>query len=264
MISVIIPSAGATSSGGKAFLMGALLSATNGADEVAVVVTDRRISDAAAPLLVPGNRVDVVVDVEGPFNFSRAVNAGATATHGDWLVLLNDDVTTRPRSRDWLKTLARKRADIKGVGLVSPDGWHTEHAGIHFGGVGGLPRHRGWGQPADVQYPDGPELAVTAAAMMIRRSVFEDLGGFDEDFPINYNDVDFCLRAYKRGYRTVVYNTIRLNHREGSSREVFDPIPDFRRLIERHGDFLTALGIRTDPDAATHHLTHIGLLQATA
>ena len=261
IVSVVIPTAGALSESGKPLLFGAL-EAVHDADEVVVVVTGEKMTEEGAEAL---SYADAVVGIDGQFNFSRAVNAGVRATDGDWILLLNDDVALpRHGGHRWLGDLSRKRADVKGVCLVSPDEWTIEHAGVVFEGPGGLPCHRGWQRPASVEYADGEALAVTAAAMMIRRSVFDDLGGFDESFPINYGDVDFCLRARELGHRTMVYNSIRLTHREASTREPIDPVPDFRRLVEWHRDLLDELGIETDPDAALHHLTHIGLVQATA
>ena len=258
-ISVIIPTAGKVC--GDESLLRQALDAVEHADEVIVVVTDNEITDSALEDAEWSGAH--IIHVDGDFNFSRAVNAAAEIASGNWLMLLNDDVSLPASTpNNWLAALARKRADVKGVCLISPDGWYVEHAGVWFEGPGGLPSHRGWHTPASVYYPDGPALAVTGAAMMIRRSTFDALGGFDEDFPLNYGDVDFCLRATKLGYRTFVYNSIRLAHREASTRGVFNPIPEFRLLVDHHEVLFKELGVDADPDLALHHLTHQGLLQA--
>lgn len=256
-VSAVILTAGITYRG-RAFLGEALRAAAEGSDEIVTVTTDGRISNVAGPLLANTDLVTSAVDVPGPFNFSRAVNAGVTASSGTWVLLLNDDVALpRPtrRTKGWVATLAQRPGFVKGVLLTDSSGERIEHAGVWFAGPGGLPCHIGWHEPVSLGYEDGPALAVTAAVMMVKRSVFDQLGGFDEDFPVHFGDVDFCLRAHKAGLNPIVYNSIQLVHREASTRTPVDLLPDFRRLKERHGEFLAESGIQLSVDAVVAHFS---------
>jgi O-antigen biosynthesis protein len=135
------------------------------------------------------------------------------------LLFLNND--TRVLSGGWLDAMLElaHRAEVGPVGarLLYPDG-RPQHQGILVG-VGGAPA-------INVEADGWPGMgltirncaAVTAACMLIRREVFEELGGFDERLPVAWNDVDLCLRAAERGYRTVFTPHAVLYHDEGSSR----------------------------------------------
>ncbi len=165
-----------------------------------------------------------IVSRPGPFNFARLCNAGAAAATGDRLLFLNND--TEVLTRDWLERLLALAADpavgAVGATLLYPDRT-IQHAGI-------LPRSDGmWvhpyrGRPAD-EPGDGGELrtvrtvpAITAACMMVRRDLFDNVGGFDEQFPVTLNDVDLCRRIRARGRLVVVTPHARLFHYEGLSR----------------------------------------------
>ncbi len=159
---------------------------------------------------------------EGEFNFSRMNNLGAREARGDWLVFLNDDVT--PLRRTWLAELARHVArpevGIVGARLLYPSG-AIQHAGMVTGmmeGAGHPGRHTygsaywNWlGLTRNVS-------AVTGACMAMRREFFEDLGGWDEEFPVNFNDVDLCIRARARGYEVIYEPSAVLRHKECQTR----------------------------------------------
>jgi GT2 family glycosyltransferase len=82
-------------------------------------------------------------------------------------------------------------------------------------------------------------LAVTAACMMSRRDCFESVGGFSLDFPLNYNDIDYCLKLRQAGYRVVWTPEAHLSHFETSTRGVPTVADDERdRILERWGRFL--------------------------
>ncbi len=165
-----------------------------------------------------------IVNCPGAFNFSRLCNAGAAAATGDHLLFLNND--TEVLTRDWLERLLALAADpavgAVGATLLYPDRT-IQHAGI-------LPRNDGmWvhpyrGHPAD-DPGEGGELrtvrsvpAITAACMLVRRDLFDSVGGFDEQFPVTLNDVDLCSRIRERGRLVVVTPHARLFHYEGLSR----------------------------------------------
>lgn len=165
-----------------------------------------------------------VLSRPGPFNFSRLINAGAAEASGDYLVLLNND--TEIIHRDWLSALVeqaqRPQMGCVGAQLLFPD-YTIQHAGVVVGQAG-VAEHVGRGYlPHDPGTFDLLEIihnysAVTAACLMVRREVFEQAGGFDEAFAVEFNDVDFCLRVREAGYHNVYLPHVRLYHHESLTR----------------------------------------------
>lgn len=161
-----------------------------------------------------------VLDRPGPFNFSRVCNEGAQVASGDFLLFLNNDMELL--SRDWMERLLCLTQHPE-VGIVSgmlfyPDGT-IQHAGI-FARPDGRWVH-GWRDIAPSAAPTAAALAevrvvpaVTGACLLLRRRLFEDLGGFDEQLPVTYSDVDLCRRARERGLQSVVTPHARLIHYE--------------------------------------------------
>jgi GT2 family glycosyltransferase len=159
---------------------------------------------------------------DGDFNFSVLCNLAASRANGSVLVFLNDDVSLM--QPDWLSslvsTLHGDRVAIAGAQLLYPSG-AIQHAGIALGLVDGA------GHPGRHLFdsPNWPWInftrdvsAVSGACLTIHRHIFEELGGFHTDFPLNYNDVDLCLRAREAGYRVVLDASVRLIHMEASTR----------------------------------------------
>jgi len=165
----------------------------------------------------------VRVPYMGPFNFAAMNNLGARHARGDVLVFMNDDV--EPLDPDWLTALLahanRREVGAVGAKLVYPSG-AIQHAGMVIGimeGAGHLHRNT-FGSPYWNWLPFTRNVsAVTGACLAIRKSVFEELGGFDESFPVNYNDVDLCLRARQAGYEVIVEPAAQLRHYECQSRQ---------------------------------------------
>ena len=168
-----------------------------------------------------------------PFNFSRACNQGAAKATGDLLLFLNND--TEIIDPDWLTNLAGV-LQIPGVGVVGPkllypDG-SVQHAGIVIG-LEGHASHVFMGVKSDIYTPYGyvdwmrNVSAVTGACMMVRRDVFEKVGGFDESLTLAFGDVDLCLRIIDAGYRIVYTPDVQLIHYEGRSRGKYIPKQDF-------------------------------------
>ncbi len=162
------------------------------------------------------------------FNFARMVNRGAARATGDVIVLLNNDIEIiHP---DWLqrmlRVLAQEQVGIVGAKLLFPDRT-IQHGGVIVG-HGGVAGHDFKSAPEDadddlhrLSLPHCRE-AVTAAAMMIRRQVWNAVGGFDERaFPVAFNDVDFCLRAGEAGWRVALAPDAVLVHHESVSRRGF-------------------------------------------
>lgn len=170
-------------------------------------------------------RQDVrLVSRPGAFNFSLLCNAGAAAASGDYLVFLNND--TEVLSSSWLERLLSLAA-APGVGAVGATLLYPDHTIQH---AGLLPRSDGmWvhpyrGEPVDALGAED-ELhrvrsvpAITAACMMIRRELFDEVGRFDERLPLTLNDVDLCRRLRERGKLVLVTPRARLLHYEGLSR----------------------------------------------
>ena len=165
-----------------------------------------------------------VVAYDRPYNFAALNNFAARLAHGPLLCFLNNDVEVI--SPDWLGEMVRHalRPEIGPVGamLYYPDDT-IQHAGIVIG-LNGTADHAHKFRPRhDPGYCSRARLtqnvsAVTAACMVIRRELFEAVGGFDVDhFGIAYNDVDLCLRLWEQGYRTLWTPFAELYHYESAT-----------------------------------------------
>jgi len=153
-----------------------------------------------------------VVRHEGEFNFSAINNAALVHARGEYLLLLNNDTVVV--QEDWLdRMLAQgQRAEVGVVGarLVYPD-QTLQHAGIILGmGENGVAEHPFRGKPLTASgYMKRAQVAqeltaVTGACLLIRRSVYEEVGGLDEEaLAVMYNDVDLCLKVRDAGYRVI-------------------------------------------------------------
>ena len=214
-----------------------------------VLIVDNGSDDPATTDWLDGigasapHRVSVVRAPDAPggsFNFSRLVNAGVDAVDTDFVVLLNND--TRVIAPAWLSVLVGY-GQLPGVGAVGglllyPDGT-VQHAGVYHSGrpphhVGHL--HRG-GEAGkhDLMFARNVS-AVTAACMLVRRSTYLAMGGFDEErFGVAYNDVDFSYRLRAAGQRIVFAPGAVLYHEEGATRGSLDDPMELRHLIDRHG-----------------------------
>jgi GT2 family glycosyltransferase len=187
-----------------------------------IVVVEHRLDNEASMGRLLAKSHCVRVPYSGAFDFSAMNNLGVQAASGEIIVLMNDDV--EPVSADWLNELIahaqRQETGVAGPRLLYPNG-AIQHAGMVVGIMDGA------GHPGRAGLESGawPWLrytrnvsAVTGACMAVRRSVFEELGGFDTAFPVNYNDVDFCLRARRAGYNVIYEPASVLRHHESSTR----------------------------------------------
>ncbi len=182
----------------------------------------------------------------GPFNWSALNNAGVVALRAPVLAFLNDDIEATDDG--WLEELVRwaLRPEIGVAGglLRRPDG-SVQHAGVAFG-IGGLAAHPFDGAREDGTGLLGPVgwyrnwLAVTGACQVMRREVWEKLGGFDEEFGALFSDVDLCLRAWRLGLRNVCTPYARLVHHHGTTRggDRLMPPHDFIVALDRFGPLL--------------------------
>lgn len=160
------------------------------------------------------------------FNYSRINNVGAAAATGDYILLLNND--TEVISVNWMEELLMyaQRPDVACVGgkLYYPDKT-IQHAGI----VIGLGAHRTAGHTHYKQRRENlgymgrlcytqDVSAVTGACLMVKKSIWQELGGLDESFEVSLNDVDLCLRAREKNYLNVFTPFAELYHYESASR----------------------------------------------
>jgi GT2 family glycosyltransferase len=167
------------------------------------------------------------------FNYQKVNNLGAQHATGEILVFLNDDIEVT--DQEWLEELVRW-AELPTVGCVGakllyPDG-RVQHAGIVIGLQGhgsqiyrGEPAEHRWG-PFGTMESYRNYLAVTGACLAMRRSVFNEVGGFDGSFELCYGDIDLCLRVGARGYEVVLTPFAVLTHHEGASRGLHFPAAD--------------------------------------
>jgi GT2 family glycosyltransferase len=217
-----------------------------------IIVAD----DASGPEHVAALRaIEGIEVVESAQNsgFAANVNRGIRASDpARDVVVLNSDVVARP---GWLACLQYAASQDDDVGIVGARLMYPDE-GIQFAGTVrnlGAPEwfdHRyrfkpeNWG-PASVA---GPVLAVTGACMYIRRPVLERVGCFDERYPMAYEDVDLCLRAWQAGFRVLYFPAAGLFHHESVTRGI--DVGERERLSqrlfwERWGDFFDARPVRT-------------------
>lgn len=190
----------------------------------------------------------------GPFNYSAINNFAVQHVRGDVVVLLNNDIEVI--SRDWLTEMVghalRREVGAVGAKLLYPNGM-VQHAGVvlGIGGVAGhVHRYLGGTEPgycfralATQNYS-----VVTAACLAVRKSVFEEVGGLDAvNLKVAFNDVDFCLKLLKAGYRNVFTPHALLYHHESLSRG-HDDTPEKKAIFEREFAYMkTFWGQIPDP-----------------
>jgi len=188
-----------------------------------LVVDNGTLSPEALAFLqdVPHRRV--TYSYEPPFNFSHKLNFSARHAAGDHLVILNDDIEVI--DGEWMTALLEFSQDpeIGAVGgkLLYPDG-RLQHIGVVTGvcGIAAHVFHQADGQStgyAGSAMTIRNYTAVTGACMMTRRQVFEEVGGFNERLRVDFNDVDYCLKVRRAGYRIVYTPYARLYHHESGS-----------------------------------------------
>lgn len=170
------------------------------------------------------------------FNYSAINNFGAKHAKGEYLLFLNNDVTiiTPEWMREMLGVCQRPEVGAVGVKLIYPDNT-IQHAGCVVG-IGGIAGHMFVDMPAErTGYLHKASLlqdmsAVTAACMMTRKSVFEQVGGFTEKLAVAFNDVDLCLKINRAGYLVVYDPYAKLYHMESKTRGAEDNKAKVRRF----------------------------------
>ncbi len=201
------------------------------------------VNDSVQPIIlqelrdIAGDRLRLV-QFTGPFNFSAKINLGAVRSEGEHLLLLNDDIeVTTP---NWIERMVMysERDGIGAVGgrLLWGDA-RLQHVGVGFDD--GLPGHtyRGFAGSfhgyANAVLIARNCLAVTGACLMTRRDVFEELGGLTTTLPVNFNDIDYCLKVHASGHRIVYDPDQILCHFESSSRTPVVEAWEVEQLVDR-------------------------------
>jgi GT2 family glycosyltransferase len=171
-----------------------------------------------------------------PFNFSAINNFAVRQARGEVVGLLNNDLEFVDGG--WLEEMLSHalRPDVGCVGakLLYPDRT-VQHAGVILG-IGGVADHIHKNLPEDAPGYCGRAIAtqnfsaVTAACMLVRKKTWEDVGGFDEEFAVAFNDVDFCLRVRERGLRNLWTPYAKVIHHESKSRGSENTVPKWLRF----------------------------------
>jgi GT2 family glycosyltransferase len=191
-----------------------------------IVIVSNNTSDVHAKAVLEGLSAAgraLVLTHDAPFNFSRLSNLGAERCTGELILLLNDDIIGL--SETWLETMAAWFADplvaVVAPLLLYPDET-VQHAGMYLGYAGAAGhalRHAALGRSDYLFMACAPRdiSCVTGAAMLIRTDVYRSLTGLDEQLATHLQDVDFCLRVQRSGWRLIYEPRATLLHLESIS-----------------------------------------------
>ena len=210
--------------------------------EIVVVGNDRRSEEARAYF---GRSEHQLLYYEGPFNYSAINNFAVEQTESPWLLFLNNHIEAI--EPDWLAYMAEhvQRPEVGAVGarLLNPDDT-IEHAGVVLGGNGiAQPAFRGFpaehpGVCRQLQITRNYS-AVSGACLLMRRKVFQEVGGFDEEsLPDAFADVDLCLKMGRAGYLIVYTPFAKLYHCESTSRRCNVEAPEAEVIRQRWAGIL--------------------------
>ena len=167
-----------------------------------------------------------VYDYNDRFNYSAINNYAISKTHADYVCLMNNDIEII--HNDWLKNMVyyMKEDDVGVVGakLLYPDN-RIQHAGVILGLRGGVAGHAFRYFPSDscgyldkLLYP-AEVSCVTAACLLTKRTIYQQVDGLDsKNLTVAYNDVDYCLKVKKAGYKIIWTPGAKLYHHESASR----------------------------------------------
>lgn len=201
-------------------------------------------------IVVDGNDVDKTVKqqliqtnvkwvgCDRPFNFSERINLGVQASTGDYVLLLNDDIEAI--AEDWIEQMLGC-AQLPHIGAVGAklitEQHQIQHAGIVL--FEGSPLHVHYGKPdvgqgyLNAYVANRNFLAVTAACLLVSRQKFDAIAGMDETFPVNFNDVDFCLKLHEKGLRNVYAAHAKLYHYESVTRKIGYKVEEMNRFVTK-------------------------------
>jgi GT2 family glycosyltransferase len=201
-----------------------------------------------------------IIHYDGSFNFSAVCNLGARHSTGDLVLFLNNDI--RVLTSDWLDELVlwaqRKDIGVVGAKLLAPDRT-IQHAGVIMG-LTGFAGHvfagSSEGQSSIFGFPEWYRnlSAVTGACMMLRREVFEEVGGFNEEYLLCGSDVMLCLRIRSLGYRILYDPFVRLEHLGSATHQGGIPLRDFEISLRDYHTYLEAGDPYFNPNLSCCHL----------
>jgi GT2 family glycosyltransferase len=264
LVSVIVPTAGSTGrvwGCERTFVVDAVRSLAERSSHrrlefvvVADAATPQRALDALDRVTSSTGTSLNVVGFDEPFNFSRKINTGVAAASGDLLLLLNDDTelidpdSVGVMAAHLMGPGAGPYGEVGAVGakLLYADGTlqhggHVYHHEFMHACIGWNGDHPG---PQRMFAIERECSGVTAAACMTTRQVFDEVGGFPDDLPLHFNDVDFCLSVRETGRRILWTPSGSWYHFEGKSRERGATMREWTRVAARWPD-----GIPADPYA---------------
>jgi GT2 family glycosyltransferase len=225
-VSIVVPSA--CRAPHVARCLNAVLSVTRYANfEVVVVISQSSPLDAQQTAILrqlePDPRFRYIQIESRSFNYAAANNAGVAAASGALTCLLNDDVA--PQDPDWLARMVGHLLDPRvgavGARLDYPNGV-IQHGGVIIG-LAGLCEHTNRFLPSNQPgycfraIVDQEVSAVTGACLLVRRALYDAVGGLDVTYASAFNDVDFCLKIREARYAIVLCATTRLTHYESLS-----------------------------------------------
>ena len=186
---------------------------------------------------------------ESNLGYAAACNLGGELAKTDYLCFLNNDLILKP---DWLSPMADGMIASSKIGAVgsvqlNPSTQLVDHVGIYFDLIG-LPHHAGHKFKRISNRSLVEWSAVTAACFVVRKSVFDEIGGFDTIYRNGYEDVDLCMRLRECGYQHFVANNSRVLHHVSKSpgRKLYED-RNAKIFIERWGELTRQLGRREWP-----------------
>jgi GT2 family glycosyltransferase len=240
LVSIVIPSAGKDRRIGRhvrnllSHCLETLVELSTYRNYEIIVVDNGDLSEALQAVLVKRGCRQVTYK-EAQFNISKKLNLGAGVAKGEYLLFLNDDIEVI--KRDWIEAMLEQGTKA-GVGVVGAKLLYENGTLQHVGVVHreGLPDHVRKHYPrSDPGYMFSTVsvrnyMAVTGACMLTKAELFRKAGGFDEEYKINYSDIDYCLKLREMGYRCVYTPHAELYHFESASR----PAEVAQEEIERY------------------------------
>ena len=196
------------------------------------------------------------INYHGEFNIATKMNIGARHAKGEYILFMNDDI--KVISDDWLECMLQL-CQRDGVGIVGAKLYYEnktlQHVGVAF--WNGMPDHIHRGFPTSSpgyffsSVANRNYLAVTGAVLLTKRVLFEKVNGFEEEFPINYNDIDYCLKVFEKGFRVVYAAGAKLFHYESVTRGVGVTEFEINKFRSKLGNF-----VKNDPYYSSYFNDH--------
>lgn len=240
-VSIIIPTRDRSEL--LSFCLGSLLEKTTYTNYEVIIVDNGSVEPETFAYFdsLKGNKKVRVLRDDRPFNFSELNNGGVAIAKGTYVCLMNNDIEMI--TPDWLEEML-SFAQQPDVGCVGVRLWYPndtlQHAGVligFFDVAGHMHKHikRGETGYANRAAVHQSLSAVTAAVLLVRKSVYNKVGGLDEGLAVAFNDVDFCLKVRDAGYRNVYTPHAEMYHHESASRGAEDS-PEKRAREQREID----------------------------